>query len=345
MIPYDFKRPFHTPSFWRSIGIGYKVGQDLTDTQLDEMTHDAITHAIQREKAIRFISRDNPTGTPTHYEIKYGEKIGEGAFASIYDCVVRQKTSTGRLLSETAGAIKLINPDSIALRDILIEITVHAYLSRITHYVPRLIRVGFIHADEQEPRAFIVMEKMEGGTTLDALIKSSTPAKADKYVMQTFVEMGRMLHYLQKVARFVHSDLHPENIYVKLKPDGSVKSLMMIDFGLSSIQMPHSRHRIGSEGNFISKFDTKLDMSFLAFTLMHKYPTRFGKLLCAALRELCSDSRKVCMLDDAIFEDIEDWSLVLTCLHKMSVDKRTRAPKAISICFAMMSSISQKLKI
>lgn len=341
MIPYDFKKPYHTPSFWRSIGLGYKVGTEISDNQLKKHTYEIVTHAIQREKSILFMSRDNSAGLSTHYDIKYEKKIGEGAYANIYECVLSHKTSTGRLISETIGALKLITSDSIALRDIFTEITIHAYLSKITEYVPRLYRVGFIHSpDEPSPKPFIVMEKLEGGQTLSALIKSSkTVVEVDKYVMQTFVKLGQILHYLQKTIRFVHSDLHPDNVYVKLDMAGNVKTLMLIDFGLSSIQIPHSKYRIGSDCNFVSKFDSTIDMAFLAYTLMYNYSKHFGKLLKAALRQLCSDTKNKCLLDDESFMEIVDWSTVLTTLHKMHVDKKSRSPKAVSICFQMMKSL------
>lgn len=316
---YDYVVPRVNPAWWRKMGFSIHITSKLTDEYIE---HRRLTAVLSHAKTtasgtIEFVSHDGLCNHMRYNEIIPGELLGEGAYSSVYKASYKSVNYAGKIYRKIdTAALKYITSKEIVTRDIIIEMIVHACVSRLLDpsEVPRLIRVGYCLKRKQP---FILMETLTGGKFLGELLKSHsyTCAQKSQIVMETMDKTRCILEKLQKAIKFVHSDLHPDNVYVRLGPDKHVKSVAILDFGLSSMELSSRSKRIGSKCAFVPEFNPCVDLEFLAYSTLKIYRDYLTTKVCDTLNEM---SKKI--LDDPELEDCETWGPALIALHEIWCD-------------------------
>ena len=139
--------------------------------------------------------------------------IGNGSFGKVYKA---KEINTNNIV-----AVKQI---SINNEYTLKEINV---LSNLSHQNI----VKYYNYYEDNDKIYIIMEYLEGGTLKDFIEKEKNKITEDtcRIIIKQILSALSHLHY---VCDICHRDIKPENIMFKFKDN--IKSLKLIDFGLSS---------------------------------------------------------------------------------------------------------------
>ena len=139
--------------------------------------------------------------------------IGNGSFGKVYKA---KEINTNNIV-----AVKQI---SINNEYTLKEINV---LSNLSHQNI----VKYYNYYEDNDKIYIIMEYLEGGTLKDFIEKEKNKITEDtcRIIIKQILSALSHLHY---VCDICHRDIKPENIMFKYKDN--IKSLKLIDFGLSS---------------------------------------------------------------------------------------------------------------
>ena len=139
--------------------------------------------------------------------------IGNGSFGKVYKA---KEINTNNIV-----AVKQI---SINNEYTLKEINV---LSNLSHQNI----VKYYNYYEDKDKIYIIMEYLEGGTLKDFIEKEKNKITEDtcRIIIKQILSALSHLHY---VCDICHRDIKPENIMFKFKDN--IKSLKLIDFGLSS---------------------------------------------------------------------------------------------------------------
>ena len=309
-LTYDYTVPHTKPAWWRKMGFSLELSDIITDETLERRRLiAALSHSNSTKTGISFVSHDGLYNPLRYNDICILKPLGKGAYSSVYEAMYTCKTSSGKITQmHPSCALKYITSKDIASRDILIEMIVHAYVSKILNSdeVPRLIRVGYC-IDKKLP--FVLMETLTGGMSLGDVLKSSefTIAQKSFIVMDVMKKLTCIFKKLHAI-KFVHSDLHPDNVYVRLT-DGKVDSVAILDFGLSSMQI--GRTRVGSKCAFVPEFNPTIDLEFLAYTILILYSESISKDL---YRTLYKQSREI--IDEPGL-DGETWGPALVALHAL----------------------------
>lgn len=268
-LTYDYKVPLTKPAWWRKMGFSIHLSDILTDDGIERRRLiAALSHASTTETGdIIFVSHDGLCNRLVYNQIHLTKLLGKGSYSSVYAASYICQNSFGKIkYKNPCCALKYITSKTIVSRDILIEFIVHTYVSKIldSSEVPRLIRVGYC-IDTKLP--FVLMEPLTGGMSLGDLLQSSkyTINQKSTFVIEVFSKLQVLLNKLHKTIKFVHSDLHPDNVYVRLV-HGHVNSVAILDFGLSSMQI--GAERIGSKCAFVPEFNDRIDLEFLAFAIL-----------------------------------------------------------------------------
>jgi len=150
------------------------------------------------------------------------EKIGDGAFSSVYKCE--------RIEDKKIFAVKIIskeNLDQNSKTNLKNEISI---LKLVSH--PNIIHMdGFF---ETQDKIFFVIEFIEDGDLFNNIINRNT---FDVYELKKLAKtIAECLAYLHELG-IVHRDIKPENILCDKQSD----RLVLTDFGFAHILLPNSK--------------------------------------------------------------------------------------------------------
>lgn len=158
------------------------------------------------------------------FELVYvlGEKIGGGAFSSVYKCE--------RIEDKKIFAVKIIskeNLDSTNKLNLKNEISI---LKLVSH--PNIIHMdGFF---ETQDKIYFVIELIADGDLFNNIVNRKT---FDDFELQKLAKtIAECLAYLHELG-IVHRDIKPENILYDKQSD----RLVLTDFGLAHILLPNSK--------------------------------------------------------------------------------------------------------
>jgi len=171
---------------------------------------------------------------PMHQEdeikrkFKIKQKIGEGAFATVYAAELIDGDPPGLADPGTKDyALKVMDKGKIQsnLENVKEEIRLH---SKCDH--PNIARLYDVY--ETPTRVYMVMERVPGGDLFDAIAES---VKFDEPQTALIVKsLAEALVYLHS-KEIVHRDIKPENILVEKDSSGRIKKVKLCDFGLATL--------------------------------------------------------------------------------------------------------------
>lgn len=309
-LTYDYTVPRIKPAWWRKMGFSLELSDIITDETLERRRLiAALSRSNSTKTGMSFVSHDGLYNPLRYNNIDILRPLGKGAYSSVYEAMYTCKTSSGKIIQNYPScALKFITSKLIISRDILIEMIVHAYVSNIlnSNEVPRLIRVGYC-LDKKLP--FVLMETLTDGMSLGDILKSSrfTISQKSSIIMDVMKKLSMIFKKLHTI-KFVHSDLHPDNVYVRLT-DEKVDSVAILDFGLSSMQI--GRTRIGSKCAFVPEFNQTIDLEFLAYTILVLYSKCITNNVYKILYKQCKG-----IIDEPGL-DGETWGPALVALHAL----------------------------
>ncbi|RIX30452.1 protein kinase domain-containing protein [Amnibacterium setariae] len=172
-----------------------------------------------------------PSTVAGRYEI--GEPIGRGARAYVYEAVDR--------LLERPVAIKLFHASSVDIEELRAQEVEARLLGRLNHYaLTTLFDAGIDESDPENPRFFLVMERIPG-VDLKRWIRREgalTPAQ----VAYLGFDLAEGLQYVHE-AGFLHRDIKPANVLIADRRSTTRIRGKLADFGIASII-----GRLGSSG-------------------------------------------------------------------------------------------------
>lgn len=150
------------------------------------------------------------------------EKIGGGAFSSVYKCE--------RIEDKKIFAVKIIskeNLDSTSKANLKNEISI---LKLVSH--PNIIHMdGFF---ETQDKIYFVIELIAGGDLFNNIVNRKT---FDDFELKKLAKtIAECLAYLHELG-IVHRDIKPENILCDKQTD----RLVLTDFGLAHIVLPNCK--------------------------------------------------------------------------------------------------------
>lgn len=151
-----------------------------------------------------------------------GEKIGGGAFSSVYKCE--------RIEDKKIFAVKIIskdNLDSTSKANLKNEISILKFVSH-----PNIIHMdGFF---ETQDKIYFVIELIADGDLFNNIVNRKT---FDDFELKKLAKtIAECLAYLHELG-IVHRDIKPENILCDKQSD----RLVLTDFGLAHIVLPNSK--------------------------------------------------------------------------------------------------------
>lgn len=131
----------------------------------------------------------------------FGDVVGDGNFAVVYECRVRDCTQT--------FAMKMVDKAKLQGRGHLIQNEI-ALLRSLAH--PRLVRL--LRSHDTETHVYLLMELVAGGDLFDTIArcgKFSEPCAA-----KMIRDISQALEYIHNKS-IVHRDIKPENLLVRNK--------------------------------------------------------------------------------------------------------------------------------
>lgn len=151
-----------------------------------------------------------------------GEKIGGGAFSSVYKCE--------RITDKKIFAVKIISKENLDSKNKLNLKNEISILKLVSH--PNIIHMdGFF---ETQDKIYFVIELIEDGDLFNSIINRKTYDDFElKKLARTIADCLAYLHELG----IVHRDIKPENILYDKQSD----RLLLTDFGLAHIVLPNSK--------------------------------------------------------------------------------------------------------
>eukprot|EP00754_Rhynchopus_humris_P012261 Rhum_TRINITY_DN14277_c24_g1::Rhum_TRINITY_DN14277_c24_g1_i1::g.77913::m.77913 len=152
-----------------------------------------------------------------------GNKIGEGAFATVHVCTSNT--------TEDEFAVKLVDKSKAGmgqLKDIYNEVKV---MKGLNH--PNII--SLLGSFEGKEHIIIVMNRVAGGTLFDRIIKCKN--YTEKMAAGAVNNLMQALSYLH-AANIAHRDIKPENLLLRNPyidgSEGEMTDVVLADFGLAA---------------------------------------------------------------------------------------------------------------
>lgn len=164
-----------------------------------------------------------------HFSI--GKKIGSGSYGAVF------QGEFGHGASSIKIAIKVNKPQKVSIADDAAEVVVQTHLYC---HVRDHLGAAAAKAAARVPQPFFAAHvpargRAIGMEMLDGSLISVARRRDTRFLQASVGKVARLLQFLQRDLRFMHGDLHDEN--VMLRGD----EVFLVDFGMSSLQMP--RHR------------------------------------------------------------------------------------------------------
>jgi len=312
-VEYDFPKRTTIPTWYNNVGFNILINHLTTDKKLTKTTLANGLANVNTNGSNTLILKSRDTRRLTVFKII--KLIGAGAIGTVHDIEIQSWLQNGKaaILPTAKYVIKIITSDGPAERDIFIEGIMHVLASHelSANEIPKFHNIMY---NKYNQNTYIVMQKLQGGELLSRILsQSKNPTAASSIIKTTIEGIAKILTKLHKSLQFIHSDLHPGNIYVR--PDGTVA---LLDFGLASGVIPNSSHRIGKQNAFITHFHPGIDIAFLAFTICYEYSSKLTADCKNYLRHLCTTVDDNCLLDRREFRKIDTWEPVLKKLNNLN---------------------------
>ena len=173
---------------------------------------------------------------------RFGGKIGEGAFATVFKCMETQSgkfRACKRIDKKKMRAILRCDRKAIEER-VATEIKV---ASSVVH--ENICRIYESFSDSRYH--YVIMELMEGGELFDYVIERGSLTEGE--AVHIIRQVTRAIHRLHQ-SGIIHRDIKPENVMLKSK-EPSTMDVRLIDFGMSKLLSPGqrcTRSRLGTPG-------------------------------------------------------------------------------------------------
>ncbi|CAK8991636.1 Calcium/calmodulin-dependent protein kinase type 1 (CaM kinase I) (CaM-KI) (CaM kinase I alpha) (CaMKI-alpha) [Durusdinium trenchii] len=162
---------------------------------------------------------DDLEGHDTEFErrFKIGDKLGQGAFASVYVCIDKDSGEESAVKTINKAAFKSESDYAATMNEIKI-------LEGLDH--PNVINLkGWI---EGETKIYVVTDLAKGGELFDRIVQKEFYSERDAAIVVQ--KVAEALLYLHENG-IVHRDLKPENIL--LMDDSDDAELKLADFGFA----------------------------------------------------------------------------------------------------------------
>jgi len=204
------------------------------------------TIKINSKKSLSQLSKNSD------FRIKYEwlSLLGNGAFGKV-------RLFCDKNCPELKYAIKTIKKEDMSKELYCFLIDEVNILSEMDH--PNIVK--YYESYEDDNYINIVMEYLEGNDLFKLITSRKSNKFTEKELAEIVTNLFKALSYIHN-KNIVHRDIKPENIL--FSKDGSLGTLKIIDFGLSTCLKSDNKYRVGSpyymapeiiHGNFSYKTD------------------------------------------------------------------------------------------
>jgi serine/threonine protein kinase len=195
--------------------------------------YDCATHELQYHVSLN---------SPPHIHLAFGDDMYEGAFGKLKYCLRKNSTED----TYTTALVKQPKVEhDLLLSEALVQHCVYSYFASIglSNHIPKVYDIFFYMKDTSRTackQVWFTMEKKEGDTIIDWLLKIETPELVFVYVLAQLCILLDSLH----ACGVDHRDLKASNILVcptpcEIQIGTRIKSfpitLVLIDFGFSCV--------------------------------------------------------------------------------------------------------------
>jgi len=209
-------KPVQLDKFRTSVARALELGEQREQAKL----------ALQAQSGTRPRSLLDPEadleGALLGERYRVGALLGSGGMGSVYEAV---RDDAGR----APVALKVLHPSLASDTDALRRFKREAYtVANLDH--PNIVRILDFQNPPEEP-AFLVMERLHGGTLGDALRQGRRFSVEE--VARIAVQVLAALEAAH-AAQVVHRDLKPDNVFLATS-DGQAEVAKLLDFGVAKL--------------------------------------------------------------------------------------------------------------
>ncbi|CAK9014363.1 Myosin light chain kinase A (MLCK-A) [Durusdinium trenchii] len=187
---------------------------------------------LQRSEWIGFIKKASRV-VPFSEKYKRLERLGQGKFAVVYKCELRDSNEGKAKEDRIYFAVKVIDKAQLNERERELLRTEIAVLKLVHH--PNIISMQDVF--ESLNHIYIVLEFVQGGELFDRIVGRARLTEEETYPL--IKQLSQAVYYLHCLG-VAHRDIKPENILCSgSKDDPLAKATLKIcDFGLSKLISP-----------------------------------------------------------------------------------------------------------
>lgn len=210
----------------QQFGLDWSISSDKSGIMPADY-RDRISRVIDRnDKLVKFYD------VKPFCTYKLGALLGEGKYGSVYECTREDGLKAVMKKVKEADLVNLIKESLVQI--VIVELTKnikHPHLTFKGPYAPVLYDFGY---DEDTNTGYIVSQRM-----LETLDRGLQSRRADQdsaalYTSIFLVELGTILSDLNKIMKYNHRDLKPDNCMC-IHEDNTIQ-VRLIDFGFSYLK-------------------------------------------------------------------------------------------------------------